>query len=198
MIARLRNVSDHIALEVAAVFARGGEPLPERAPVPDCACWRCTGTMPAPRRAPDDGGIACPQCRRYRELVRDAGRAFYVCPECGTRSARSWPRTEAPDWSKLPRLAAAQSQPRRALPELPVEAARQRPILEVAAGLGLQLNRGGWCRCPFHDDCSPSFHVNAKKGAAFCNVCGKSWDPIALTMELRGVTFAEAVRELAA
>lgn len=80
-------------------------------------------------------------------------------------------------------------------PPLDVDAARAVPILDVAARLGIE-HRRGWALCPFHADSSPSFHLNAKKGAAFCNPCGRSWDAIALVMELRGVSFMDAVREL--
>lgn len=82
-----------------------------------------------------------------------------------------------------------------ALPPLDVEGARAVPITEVAARLGIE-HRRGWARCPFHDDSDPSFHLNDRKGAAFCNVCGKAWDGIALVEEYRGVSFPEAVREL--
>jgi hypothetical protein len=80
---------------------------------------------------------------------------------------------------------------------LDVAAARAAPILDVAARFGL-THRRGWARCPFHDDAHPSFHLNARKNRAFCNVCGRSWDTIALTMELGRLTFPEAVKELAA
>lgn len=79
------------------------------------------------------------------------------------------------------------------LPPLPVEEARGVPITAVAERLGIE-HRRGWARCPFHEDGDPSFHLNDSKGAAFCNPCGKSWDGIALAMEMRGLTFAEAVK----
>ena len=88
--------------------------------------------------------------------------------------------------------------PRRDLrPTLNVDAARAVGILEVAAMLGIE-HKQGWAICPFHADGSPSLHLNPKKGAAFCNPCGKSWDPIALMMEFKKMTFPEAVKELAA
>lgn len=81
-------------------------------------------------------------------------------------------------------------------PALDVDAARAVPILEVAAMLGIE-HRRGWAVCPFHADSKPSLHLNARKGAAFCNPCGASWDSIALLMDYRQLTFPEAVRELA-
>lgn len=83
------------------------------------------------------------------------------------------------------------------LPPLPVEAARAVPILDVAAMLGIEHKRG-WAICPFHSDGEPSLHLNARKGAAFCNPCGKSWDAIALWMDYRNVEFVDAVKALAA
>lgn len=81
---------------------------------------------------------------------------------------------------------------------LDVDAARERPIAEIAASLGITANRRGWAQCPFHADNSPSLHLNAKKNRAFCNPCGRSWDAIALVQEMRGLPFADAVKELAA
>lgn len=88
--------------------------------------------------------------------------------------------------------------PRRdLLPTLNVDAARAVPILDVAAMLGIEHKRG-WAVCPFHADTDPSLHLNAEKQTAFCNVCGKSWDGIALIMEFEKLEFTDAVRRLAA
>ena len=88
--------------------------------------------------------------------------------------------------------------PRRDLrPALDVDRARAASILDVAARLGIQ-HRRGYARCPFHDDSRPSLHLNAAKNRAYCNPCGRSWDAIALVMELRRCSFVDAVRELAA
>jgi hypothetical protein len=90
------------------------------------------------------------------------------------------------------------TRPRRDLrPALDLDAARAVPILEVAARLGI-AHRNGWAVCPFHQDRSPSLHLNEKKQAAFCNPCGKSWDPIALVMDYKRIPFVDAVKELAA
>jgi hypothetical protein len=82
---------------------------------------------------------------------------------------------------------------------LDVEAAKRVPILEVARRIGWEVDpRRPYVRCPFHDDQKPSMHLNTRKNAAFCNPCGRSWDPIALYREVRGLDFPTAVRELAA
>jgi hypothetical protein len=81
------------------------------------------------------------------------------------------------------------------LPDLDVDAARAVPMTDVAALLDIP-HRRGWARCPFHEDRNPSFHLNDRKQAAFCNPCGRSWDGVALLMELRGLSFPDAVKEL--
>jgi len=78
----------------------------------------------------------------------------------------------------------------------PLDEARAVPVTEVARRLGLQLDARGWARCPAHADNSPSLHLNDEKGVAFCNPCGRSWDGIALVMELENLKFPEAVRWL--
>ena len=63
--------------------------------------------------------------------------------------------------------------------------------------MGLEVNDHGWGICPFHADTDPSLHVNKAKQAAFCNVCGESWDGIALLMDLEKLEFFQAVKVLA-
>jgi DNA primase len=82
---------------------------------------------------------------------------------------------------------------------LDVEAARAVPILDVARRLGWEVNpRRPYVLCPFHEDRAPSLHLNPKKNRAFCNPCCRSWDSIALYRDVRGLSFPDAVRELAA
>jgi len=51
--------------------------------------------------------------------------------------------------------------------------------------------------CPFHNDTKPSFVINPEKQFYKCYGCGKGGDVISFVMEQEGVTFTEAVRELA-
>jgi DNA primase len=53
-------------------------------------------------------------------------------------------------------------------------------------------------RCPFHNDKTPSFSVNASKGLYHCFGCGAGGDLIDFVMAMENLTFPEAVRELAA
>jgi hypothetical protein len=108
-------------------------------------------------------------------------------PRCGCEAC-----TGIPD---KPAQKAQKSARRDLRPALDVDAARTVPILDVAARYGIE-HRRGWALCPFHDDSSPSFHLNASRNRAFCNPCGRAWDPIALTMEMGRMDFAHAVREL--
>jgi len=57
-------ISPHLSLEIAAVFHRGGQPLPPGAPVPGCDCPACTGVA-------DDHPARIPAWRR-----RDPARAI--------------------------------------------------------------------------------------------------------------------------
>ncbi len=52
--------------------------------------------------------------------------------------------------------------------------------------------------CPFHQEKTPSFHVRDQVGRFKCFGCGASGDAFEFVMRLRGISFAEAVKELAA
>jgi DNA primase len=51
--------------------------------------------------------------------------------------------------------------------------------------------------CPFHDERTPSFSVNAEHGLYHCFGCGESGDSIKFVRETEGLDFAEAVEHLA-
>ncbi len=51
--------------------------------------------------------------------------------------------------------------------------------------------------CPFHKEKSPSFHVNAEKGFFYCFGCQAGGNVISFVQQVDGLTFPEAVRELA-
>ena len=52
-------------------------------------------------------------------------------------------------------------------------------------------------RCPFHDERTPSFSVNATEKLFYCFGCGKGGDLITFVRETEGLEFAEAVETLA-
>ena len=71
---------------------------------------------------------------------------------------------------------------------------------EEAERLGLDLNwvgRSYHGPCPIHNGEHRKFSLNPERGSFTCFVCGEGGDAISLWMAVRGVAFAEAVRELA-
>lgn len=72
-------------------------------------------------------------------------------------------------------------------------------IVEIV-GRYVPLKKGGanfMGLCPFHNEKSPSFSVNPVKQFFHCFGCGRSGDAIRFLMEHVGMTFVEAVKELA-
>jgi len=55
-----------------------------------------------------------------------------------------------------------------------------------------------WAPCPFHQEKTPSFHVDDRKGYYYCFGCHAKGDAISFVKELENVSFIEAVRILAA
>src|SRR5258708_25468878 len=51
--------------------------------------------------------------------------------------------------------------------------------------------------CPFHQEKTPSFHVDAEKGFFKCFGCGKAGDVITFVQETEHLNFTEAVEAIA-
>ena len=68
-------------------------------------------------------------------------------------------------------------------------------VRDAAEHYGLQVNRSGMCRCPFHDDRHPSMKLNEKY--FYCFGCGATGDVIDLVARLFGLSSYEAVQKLA-
>jgi CHC2-type zinc finger protein len=85
-----------------------------------------------------------------------------------------------------------------------VDVARHVSTVEVLESRGHFVSRfGSWrsTTCPFpdHEDATPSFRVNVEMGGWRCFGCHrKGKDAIAFVMQLRGLSFLDAVKELAA
>ena len=83
---------------------------------------------------------------------------------------------------------------------IPTNNLREIPIISVAERLNMnlygigELNRR--CICPFHDDHSPSMHLNARKNIFKCFSCGKGGDAITLVMQVENKTYQEACQWL--
>jgi len=77
---------------------------------------------------------------------------------------------------------------------------RTRTNLTDLIGRDVALRRRGrehWGLCPFHGEGSPSFSVNEGKGFAHCFGCGWHGDAFDWMRERFGLSFQEAVEELA-
>ncbi|WIJ26337.1 DNA primase [Devosia sp. RR2S18] len=55
-----------------------------------------------------------------------------------------------------------------------------------------------WACCPFHNEKSPSFHADDRRGIYHCFGCGVSGDHFRFLTEKAGMSFPEAVEKLAA
>jgi len=78
---------------------------------------------------------------------------------------------------------------------------RARVSLSGVIGRTTRLTKAGHefkACCPFHNEKSPSFTVNDAKGFYHCFGCGAHGDAIRWMTDQRGMTFMDAVKELAA
>ena len=73
-------------------------------------------------------------------------------------------------------------------------------IVEVV-GEAVALRPAGTGRftglCPFHNETAPSFHVNAERGFFHCFGCKESGDVFGFLMKREGLSFVEALHQLA-
>ena len=77
---------------------------------------------------------------------------------------------------------------------------RARTSLSALVGRGAKLQRAGreWkACCPFHKEKTPSFTVSDEKGFYHCFGCGAHGDAIRWLTDARGLSFMDAVKELA-
>lgn len=77
---------------------------------------------------------------------------------------------------------------------------RSRITLSTLIGRSVKLVKAGRehkACCPFHDEKSPSFYVNDDKGFYHCFGCGAHGDAIRFLTEAKGLSFIDAVKELA-
>ena len=73
-------------------------------------------------------------------------------------------------------------------------------MLSALVGKTLKITKAGrefkGC-CPFHNEKTPSFYVNDEKGFYHCFGCSAHGDAIRWMTDQRGLTFMDAVKELA-
>lgn len=78
---------------------------------------------------------------------------------------------------------------------------RARTSIVDVVGAHVKLNRKGrehWGCCPFHAERTPSFKANDQRQRFHCFGCGADGDVFKFISKLTGLSFAEAVDELAA
>lgn len=81
-----------------------------------------------------------------------------------------------------------------------VEQIRERTDIVDVIGSRVELRRAGsdyMARCPFHNEKTPSFHVNPSRQSYKCFGCGEGGDVFSFLMKHDGMTFMDAVRMLA-
>ena len=86
--------------------------------------------------------------------------------------------------------------------EATIEEVRARTdIADLISSYGIQLRRTGSdyvACCPFHNEKTPSFHIQPDKGFYHCFGCGESGDCFKFVQKQEGMSFIEAVKKLAA
>jgi len=70
-------------------------------------------------------------------------------------------------------------------------------IREVAERFGVQLDRHGKARCPFHKEDTPSFSIKESENIFKCFGCGASGDAVDFVAKIKGVELIEAAQILA-
>lgn len=72
-------------------------------------------------------------------------------------------------------------------------------IAEVVADFVTLIPKGTnlWANCPFHEEKSPSFAVNPKKGNYKCFGCGKGGGAVQFIMEIKQISYPAALHHLA-
>ncbi len=81
-----------------------------------------------------------------------------------------------------------------------IQTVRDRVRIADIVGERVRLKRRGrnlLGLCPFHKEKTPSFNVNEERNFYHCFGCGASGDAIRFVQETEGLTFIEAIRELA-
>ena len=86
------------------------------------------------------------------------------------------------------------------IPEATVQEIRSRADIVALVSRYVELRQAGrnWKGlCPFHNEKTPSFNVNPDREIFHCFGCQAGGDVIGFLMQHEGLTFPEAVRNLA-
>jgi len=85
------------------------------------------------------------------------------------------------------------------IPERTIDEIRDRTDILSLIGKYVTLRKAGRNfvgLCPFHAEKTPSFSVNPEKGIYKCFGCGKGGNAVTFLMEIEGMSFVDAVRDL--
>jgi DNA primase len=85
------------------------------------------------------------------------------------------------------------------IPERTIDEIRDRTDILSLIGKYVPLKKAGRNfvgLCPFHAEKTPSFSVNPEKGIFKCFGCGKGGNAITFLMDVEGMSFTEAVKQL--
>ena len=87
------------------------------------------------------------------------------------------------------------------IPKKTIDEIFEKAIIEEVVAFYLpDLKKKGtnyWACCPFHNEKTPSFSVSPTKGIYKCFGCGKGGNAINFVMEIGGLSYPEALKELA-
>jgi DNA primase len=84
--------------------------------------------------------------------------------------------------------------------KLTTDKVKERVDIVEVVGDYVPLKKKGqnmWACCPFHGEKTPSFSLSPAKQIYKCFGCGKAGDPIQFVMDIEGIGFQEAIRQLA-
>lgn len=84
--------------------------------------------------------------------------------------------------------------------EAPLRIKEGLPVSQLVRESGVELKQKGaeWVGlCPFHDEKTPSFSINDRKGVYLCRGCKETGDVISFYMAFNLVEFPQAIRDLA-
>ncbi|MEC7201486.1 MAG: CHC2 zinc finger domain-containing protein, partial [Verrucomicrobiota bacterium] len=84
-------------------------------------------------------------------------------------------------------------------PELVEQIRQANDIVElIQSYIPLKRTGGTWkALCPFHNEKTPSFHVNPQRQTYYCFGCNKGGDVFNFLKDYEGLSFFEAAQRLA-
>ncbi len=135
-------------------------------------------------------GLTCPACGKSVTTFSD--NSFW-CESCAT----SWPSANDFERDRARRDPPREDGPERKTHRVDTSALKARLRLSaVFAVYGHTVDASGMIRCPWHEDSTPSLHVDDEKGLFKCHGCGLGGDHITAIQKFEGRGFREALVKL--